>query len=67
MSTTPDLVDRRLWRGTKKGAWLKVPLSTVNGTELESQEWCDILFLRYGIESPEPPPNCDGCGNLSIK
>ena len=43
------------------GAWLTVLLSTVNGTELGAQEWCDALFLRYGLEPPDLPTNCDGC------
>ena len=35
--------------------------STVNGTELGAQEWRDALFLRYGLETPDLPTNCDGC------
>ena len=35
--------------------------STVNGTELGAQEWCDALFLRYGLEPPDLPKYCDGC------
>ena len=35
--------------------------STVNGTELGAQEWHDALFLRYGLENPDLPKNCDGC------
>ena len=36
-------------------------LSTVNGTELGAQEWCDTLFLRYGLEPPDLPTHYDGC------
>ena len=46
---------------TKTGAWLTVHTSTVNGTELGAQEWCDTLFLRYGLEPPDLPTHYDGC------
>ena len=36
--------------------------STVNGTELGAQEWREYLFLRYGIDPPDLPCHCDGCG-----
>ena len=26
-----------------------------------AQEWCDALFLRYGLDPPYPPKYCDGC------
>ena len=42
--------------------WLSVIPSTVNGTELGAQEWRDSLFLRYGIDPPDPPDHCKGCG-----
>ena len=35
--------------------------STVYGMELGAQEWCDALFLRYGLEPPDLPTHCDGC------
>ena len=35
--------------------------STVNGTELGAQEWCDALFLCYGLDPPDLPKYCDGC------
>ena len=38
-----------------------LPLN-VNGTELGVQEWRDSLFLLYGINPPDLPPHCDGCG-----
>ena len=50
----------------KTGAWLKVQPSTVNGIELGAQEWSDALFLRYGIDTPDPPTYCDGC-NAKLK
>ena len=48
-------------RAAKIGAWLTVLPSTVNGTELGAQEWCDALFLCYGLEPPNLPKYCDGC------
>ena len=49
------------------GAWLTVLLSTVNGTKLGAQEWCDALFLWYGLEPPDLPSHCDGCdANFAI-
>ena len=35
--------------------------STVNGTELGSQEWRDALFLRYGLDPPDLPKYFYGC------
>ena len=35
--------------------------STVHGTELGAQEWCDTLFLWYVLEPPDLPTHCDGC------
>ena len=49
----PVLQARRMQRAAKTGARLKVLPSTVNGTELGAQEWCDALFLRYGLEPPD--------------
>ena len=40
-------------RAEKTEAWLTVMPSTVNGTELGSQEWRDALFQRYGLEPPD--------------
>ena len=41
--------------------------STVNGTELGSQEWRDTLFLRYGLEPLDLPTHCYSCqANFSI-
>ena len=57
----PVLHARHLRQATKTGAWPTVHPSTVYGTELGSQEWRDALFLRYGLEPPELPTNCDGC------
>ena len=50
---------RCLQRATKTRSWLIVQPSTVNGTELGSQEWRDDLFLRYGLEPPDLPKYCD--------
>ena len=64
-STVQDA--RRLRQVKKTGAWLTAQPSTVNGTELGVQEWWDDLFLRYGLEPPDPPQYCDSCNtNFSI-
>ena len=55
------IVTRRLQRATKTGTWLMVQLSTVNGKELGAHEWRDVAFLRYGLEPPDLPKNCNGC------
>ena len=47
---------------TQTRAWLSVLPSTVNGTELGVQEWSDFLSLCYGIEPPDLPEHCNGCG-----
>ena len=57
----PVLHVRQQQRATKTGAWLIVQPSTVNGTDLGAQEWCDALFMRYGLETLDLPTHCDGC------
>ena len=42
--------------------WLSVLPSTVNEAVLRSQEWRDYLFLSYGVDTPDLPDHCDGCG-----
>ena len=61
IARAPVEVTRRMRRATKTGAWLTVQPSTVNGTELGSQEWRDAAFLHYGLEPPDLPKHCDGC------
>ena len=51
----------RLRQMTKKGAWMVVQTSTVNGTELGAQEWRYALFLRYGLDPPDVPKFYDSC------
>ncbi len=47
--------------------WLSVLLpSTINGTKLLAQEFCDALFMRYGITPPDLPHTCDGCESHSL-
>ena len=57
----PVLHARCLQQAAKNRAWLTVLLSTVNGTELGSQECRDALFLRYGLDPPDLPKYCAGC------
>jgi hypothetical protein len=52
---------RTIRRGKETGMWLTLAPSTVNGTELSSQEFRDHLFLRYDREPPDLPSHCDGC------
>ena len=54
---------RRLRRATNTGAWMTVQPSTVNGADLGSQGWRDVLFLRYGLEPSDLPTYCDGCNS----
>ena len=61
IARAPVEVNCRLRRATKTGAWLTVQPFTVNGIELGAQEWRDAAFLRYGLEPPDLPKNCDGC------
>lgn len=35
--------------------------STINGTELWSQEFCNVLSMQYGDASSNLPARCDGC------
>ena len=53
---------RRMVRVTRIGACLSVPPHTTNGTELGDKVWDHSLFLRYVIDNPELPYNCDCCG-----
>ena len=52
----------RTRRIARMGAKLSVPPSTVNGTELGSQECRDYLLLRYGIKPPDLTEHCNICG-----
>ena len=51
----------RLRQGTKMGAWITVLPLPVNGMELGDQEYCDAIFLIWGIDPPYFLPQCDGC------
>ena len=51
-------MERIMWTG----AWLSVLPSTTNENKLGAQECRDSLFLRYGINPPDLPEHCDGCG-----
>ena len=52
----------RMKRIHSTGAWLSVLPSTVNGTDLEVQEWRESLFLRYSIDPPDLPDHYNSCG-----
>ena len=60
LAGTPVQGTHCLRRVTKMGVCLTVHPSTINGTELDAQEWQDFLFLRYVIELPDPPKYCNG-------
>jgi hypothetical protein len=51
---------RIIKKAERTGAWLSVPPSTVNGTELSRQEFRDALLMLYGITPPDLPKRCDG-------
>ena len=51
---------------TNTGDSISVPTSTVNGIDMGYQEWCDYLFLHYGIEHPDLPLDCDRYGALFL-
>ena len=55
LAISPVQDARQLRQATKTGAWLKMQPSTVNRTELGVQEWKYALFLRYSLDSPDPP------------
>ena len=58
----------RFRRATKTGTWMTLQPYTVNGTELGAQECQDALFLKHGLDPPDPPHYCDSCNtNLSIR
>jgi hypothetical protein len=52
-------------RSKLTGQWLFVSPSTVNGTELSTQEFRDAWFLHYGRYLGDMPSHCDGCGQKS--
>ena len=52
----------RLVQIMRTGAWLSVLPSTKNGIDLGSQELRYYLFLGYGIDPPDLPEHCNGCG-----
>ena len=39
-----------------------VLMSTVNGKELNTQEWKQSLFLCYCVDPQDPPSFCNGYG-----
>jgi hypothetical protein len=53
---------RTILRGKETGPWLSVMPSTLNGTELSTQEFRDALLLRYARTPGDLPSHCDGCG-----
>ena len=52
---------RAILHGKLTGQWLSILPSTVNGTKLSAQEFCDSLLLHYGRSPPDLPTHCDGC------
>ena len=59
-ASNPDA--QRLGRIQHTGEWLSVLPTTVTGKELGLQELRDSLFLHYGIDTPDFPSHCNGCG-----
>jgi hypothetical protein len=48
-------------RGQHTGASLSALPSTINRTELSTQEYRDAISIRYGITPSDLPTLCDGC------
>jgi hypothetical protein len=48
--------------GTDTGAWLTVLPSAIAGTKLSSDEFCDILHIRYSRTPAGLQPTCDRYG-----
>jgi hypothetical protein len=54
---------RTILRGKETGPWLSIIMpSTLNGTELSTQELRDTLLLRNARTPGDLPSHCDGCG-----
>ena len=51
-----------LRRGHNTGRWITLEPITVNRMYLGSQEWCNIVFICYGIDPPDLPHNYDVFG-----
>jgi hypothetical protein len=62
LNTLPFSLQRTLRRGCEIGDWLAVMPSTIAGTELSSDEFCDSHHIRYGCTPQGLQPACDGCG-----
>ncbi|MGL4351554.1 MAG: reverse transcriptase domain-containing protein [Plesiomonas shigelloides] len=55
------ILQRRLARCCKTGAWLTARPGTLERTSLSAQEWRDGIYLRYGMTPQGLPALCDGC------
>ena len=53
---------RRITRSKECGSWLTTMPDTLNGTDLEADEFRDALRLRYGLAPTNLPQQCEGCG-----
>jgi hypothetical protein len=56
------MVQRRITRSAKTGAWLSTRPSLLNGSDLSAEEFRDGVRLRFGLPPTSLPPRCDGCG-----
>jgi hypothetical protein len=68
LETSSVPMKRCINRATETGLWLTISPSFLNGTELSADEFCDGLFLRYGLQPKNLPNKCDGCSqNFSVQ
>jgi hypothetical protein len=58
----PRSLSRTIVHGSEIGAWRTVLPSTIAGTELSSDEFCDSIHIQYGRTPAGLQPTCDGYG-----
>jgi hypothetical protein len=48
MAPIPTELSHTITRGCETGKWLTLMPSTITGTKLSSDEFCDSLYFQYG-------------------
>jgi hypothetical protein len=62
LATQPEHISRIIRRAPTTGQWLSITPTTSSQTLLSPVEFRDGLHLRYGMNPPGLPSQCDGCG-----